>query len=346
MVSSEVTVAIVQQPSVVLDLAGCLKRAEFHVGEAASRGARLVVFPEAWLTCYPAWVFGMARWDDAAAQGWYAALLVESPVLKASARAGGPVQDDLQALREAAAEHSVTVVMGLSERAGPASGTLYNSLITIGPDGSTLNLHRKLTPTHTERIVWAAGDGAGLKVCDTTVGRVGGLICWEHWNPLARQALHAQEEQLHIAAWPDSPEMHHIAARAYAFEGRCFVLSAAQLLHTDDVPEQLLDAFRTGVGPDTAEHGLLFDGGSGVVAPSGDWIAGPVVGEAQLIICSLDLSDRDARSHDLDVAGHYARPDVLTLSVDRRRRGSGVTFQDPDELTSRPLGTGHGPTFG
>jgi predicted amidohydrolase len=324
---SDVTVAIVQQPPAVLDLARSLQRAESHLADAARRGARLVVFPEAWLTCYPAWVFGMAQWDDPTAREWYALLLGQSPVLDPAARAGGPVLDDLQALREAAAAHDLTVVMGLNERAGEASGTLYNSLITIGPDGSTLNLHRKLSPTHTERIVWAAGDGAGLVVCQTPAGRVGGLVCWEHWNPLARQALHAQEEQLHVAAWPDSPEMHHIAARSYAFEGRCFVLSAAQLLHTDDVPEQFLDAFREGVGPDAPETGWLFDGGSGVVAPSGEWIAGPVAGQAQLIVCSVDLAERDARTHDLDVAGHYARPDVLTLSVDRRRRGSGVTFR-------------------
>jgi nitrilase len=111
-------------------------------------------------------------------------------------------------VREAARDAGVTVIVGLNERPHRASGSLYNSLLMIGPDGRTLNLHRKLSPTHTERIVWAAGDGAGLRVVDTSAGRVGGLVCWEHFNPLARHALHAQNEEIHVAAWPDLPESH------------------------------------------------------------------------------------------------------------------------------------------
>jgi nitrilase len=322
--TSLVTVAIVQQPAAVLDLAQSLRRGAAHIMDAAARGARLVVFPETWLTCYPAWVFGLAGWRDEVGQRWYARLLAESAVLDPT----DETDDDLTPLRDAARDAGVTVVLGLNERAGRASGTLYNSLVTIGPDGRTLNLHRKLSPTHTERIVWGAGDGAGLRAVDTPVGRVGGLVCWEHWNPLARQALHAEDEQIHIAAWPDVPEMHHIASRAYAFEGRCFVLCAGQFLTTDDVPAELLEAYRAGVGPDAPEQGVLFPGGSGIVRPDGTWLVEPLVDKPGTIVATIDLGERDAQQHDLDVAGHYARPDVFSLSVDRRRQGGGVTFHD------------------
>jgi nitrilase len=330
----EVTVALVQQPPAVLDLAASLRRAIGHINDAAARGAQLVVFPETWLTCYPAWVFGMAGWQDDTARAWYARLLDESCVLDHSVAAdvsdprNATFTDDLAPLRAAIARVGVTVVMGINERATRTSGTLYNSLITIGPDGHTLNLHRKLTPTHTERIVWAAGDAAGLRVVDTPAGRVGGLICWEHWSPLSRQALHAQSEQIHVSAWPDVPEPHHLASRHYAFEGRCFVLCSGQFLTTDDVPSELLADYLKGVGPDAPAEGVLFDGGSGIVGPDGNWVVEPVVGEATTIVATIDLGSLAGWSHDLDVAGHYARPDVFSLTVDRSRRGSGVSFSD------------------
>lgn len=318
-----VTVAIAQHPPVVLNLEESLRRAVDHIADAARAGAGLVVFPEAWLTCYPAWVFGRAGWNDPVAKSWYGRLLDQSPVV------GGAedYDDGISRLRRAAREHQITVVMGLNERAGVASGTLYNSLATITPDGRLANLHRKLTPTHTERIVWAQGDAEGLRVVDTPVGRVGGLICWEHWHPLARQALHLQDEQLHVAAWPDVPEMHHVAARAYAFEGRCFVLCAGQYLTSDDVPSDLLADYRAGVGPDAPEAGVLFDGGSGIVGPDGSWLVGPVVGEPRLIVAKVPLSAASAEKLDLDVGGHYSRRDVFELTVDRRRR-SGVIWVD------------------
>ncbi|MER0043544.1 carbon-nitrogen hydrolase family protein [Pseudomonas sp. MGal98] len=317
------TVALIQQPPAVLDTAQSLERAVAHITEAAARGAQLVVFPETWLSGYPAWVFGMAGWDDAHAKHWYQRLLAESPVLGAHDN----MNDGLAPMRAAAREHEVCVVVGINERARPQSGSLFNSLVTIGDDGCLLNVHRKLTPTHTERNVWANGDAAGLRVVDTPVGRVGGLICWEHWHPLARQALHAQDEQIHVAVWPDMPEMHHIAARSYAFEGRCFVLCAGQYLTTADLPADLLDAYRQGAGAEQSVDGVLFAGGSGVVGPDGQWVAPPLVGEAGIVLATLDLDCVDAQRHDLDVAGHYLRPDVFELHVDRRPR-SGIALRD------------------
>ncbi|WP_253278621.1 nitrilase-related carbon-nitrogen hydrolase [Pseudomonas thivervalensis] len=214
-----------------------------------------------------------------------------------------------------------------NERSRHHDGSLYNSLVTIGPDGAILNVYRKLTPTHTERTIWANGDAAGLRVVDTAVGRVGGLVCWEHWHPLARQALHAQDEQIHVAAWPDMPEMHHVAARSYAFEGRCFVLCAGQYLAAGDVPAELLTAYRLGVGGKALERGVLFDGGSGVIAPDGSWVTAPLFGEPRIILATIDLAQIDAQHHDLDVAGHYLRPDVFELSIDRRVR-TGLTLRD------------------
>lgn len=316
--------AIVQQPAALLDLAESVRRATDAIIRASADGARLVVFPEAWLTGYPAWVFGLAGWKDPAAQHWHRLLLEQSPVIDP---AGGG--DDLEPIRVAAASAGVAVVIGVNERAGRTGGTIFNSSVTIGPDGRTANLHRKLTPTHTERIVWAAGDGAGLRAVDVAGTRVGALVCWEHFNPLARQALHAGGEEIHVAHWPDMPEGHRIAARSYALEGRCFVISAAQIIDATDVPADLLQAFRAGIGPDAPTEGWLFNGGSSFVAPDGSWIVPPVFDQARIIMAELDLNLRYEESLDLDVAGHYSRPDVLTLTVNRRRPPpGGVTF-DP-----------------
>lgn len=322
---THLAVAIVQQPAALLDLAESLRRAEAAITAAAAGGAQLVVFPETWLTGYPAWVFGLAGWNDPAARHWHRQLLEQSPVIDLT----GGGEDDVQPIRAAAAKAGVTVVIGLNERSGPSGGSLFNSSLTIAPDGHTANLHRKLTPTHTERIVWAAGDGAGLAVVDVDGAKTGALICWEHFNPLARQALHARGEEIHVAHWPDMADSHQIAARFYALEGRCFVVSAAQIIDTDDVPDDLLQPFRAGIGPDAPESGWLFNGGSSIAAPDGTWVVPPVFDQTGIVTAELDLGLRYEQSLDLDVAGHYSRPDVLSLNVNRRRPPvGGVTFTD------------------
>lgn len=319
------TVALVQQPSSVLDTQESLRRAVHHIRDAASRGAQVIVFPESWLSCYPSWVFGAAGWDDPDARKWYGKLLDDSVVVGAAEN----LDDDLAPLRAAAAETGTVVMMGINERPERSAGSLFNSMVTIGSDGQILNIHRKLTPTHTERIVWANGDASGLKVVDTEFGRLGGLICWEHFHPLARHSLHAQNEQIHVASWPDVPEMHLVASRMYAFEGRCFVLAVGQYLTTEDVPEELVDKFGAGLGAGDHGDGVLFNGGSAVIGPDGHWIQEPVFGEATTLIVTLPLGHIDEFKHDLDLAGHYGRPDVFDLRVDRRRSS---TAQFVDEV--------------
>ncbi len=318
------TIAIVQRPPALLDLAEGIRRAVDAIDEAV--GADLVVFPETWLTGYPAWVFGMAGWGDPVAKQWYGRLLRESPVI------GGvdDADDDLALIRAAARRNGTTVVLEVNERT-QSGGTLYNSLATIGPDGRLLNLHRKLVPTHTERIVWGSGDAAGLRAVDTPAGRVGGLVCWEHWMPLARQTLHADGEQLHVAAWPDVPELHEIAARSYAREGSCFVISAAPFQTTADIPAELVEAYRVGVGPSVPADGILFDGGSSIAGPDGSWILEPVRGREELIVAEIDLDAVDEAHTDLDVAGHYSRPDIFALRVDASRRAAIERVADETE---------------
>lgn len=314
-------VAVVQEPPAVLDTGDGIRRAVDAVARAASEGARLIAFPETWLTGYPAWIFGLAGWDDAEARTWFGRFLAQCVTIESSV---------LDPLRQAAADWGVSVVMGLSERRGPGAGSLYNSLLTIGTQGQTIGVHRKLTPTHTERIVWApAPDASGLRVHEVLGARIGGLVCWEHWNPLIRQAMHEQQEQVHVAAWPDMTEAHAMASRTYAFEGRCFVLAAAQFLRADDIPDDLRDAYRVGVGPETPSSGVWFPGGSAIAGPDGNWVAPPLMDGPGLVLADLDLGSALEYKHDLDVAGHYARPDIFTLIVDRRPRPSVQWIDEP-----------------
>ena len=300
--------AAIQAAPAFLDRAETLARLDTLARKAAAEGARIIVFPETWVPGYPAWVDAspsVALWDHPGAKQVHARLLDQSVTVP------GPATESMAAV---AAELEVTLVVGVNERAGRS---LYNALLTFGPDGRLLNHHRKLVPTHGERLVWGQGDGAGLRVVTASGARVGGLICWEHWMPLARQALHDQDEQIHIAAWPEAKDMYQVASRHYAFEGRCFVVVAASILNLWDLPPELpvLPELNQAVG-----NRPLIRGGSAVIAPDGSYLAQPVFDREAIVLAKCDLGMIDEESYALDVSGHYSRRDVFELSVEPGRR--------------------------
>lgn len=296
------TVAVVQA-EVAPDVASALERTTALVGEATRAGAELIVFPETWIPGYPAWLDvcrDAALWDHPPVKAVFGRMAENSVAVPGAA---------LESLAGIAREAHATVVLGISERvdAGAGRGTLYNSLLVIGPDGRLLNHHRKLMATYTERLVWGSGDGEGLRAVDTPAGRVGGLICWEHWMPLARQAMHESGEDIHVAVWPTVKELHQVASRHYAFEGRCFVLAAGALMRASALPPALEPH------PERITHAdqWVLRGGSAIIGPDGEYVVEPVYDEPGVLVAELDLGRIQEESMALDVTGHYHRPECF-----------------------------------
>ncbi|MEK6284939.1 MAG: carbon-nitrogen hydrolase family protein [Acidobacteriota bacterium] len=302
-----VKVAAVQAAPVYMDLARSVEKAISLIAEAASSGAKLIVFPETWLPGYPAWLDccrDVALWDHEPAKKVFARLMENSVVVP------GPVTE---ALAAAAREHQVVLNISVHERVveGAGRGTLYNTMLTFGEDGALLNTHRKIMPTYTERMIWGQGDGSGLRAVATGAGRVGGLICWEHWMPLARQVLHSSGEDIHIAAWPQVKEMNLVASRHYAFEGRCFVIACGAVMRASELPAELEPIESLKQRPDS----FVLNGGSAIIAPDGSLLAGPVFDEEVILTADLDLSRVAEESLALDVTGHYSRPDIFDVKL-------------------------------
>ncbi len=310
--SDKIAVSIVQARPVSMNLDDSLARAVTLIERAARGGARLIAFGEAWLPGYPAWLDyspNAALWNHEPTRDVFAQLRRNSVVVPG---------EETARLGEVAAEHGVVLVIGVNERVehGAGNGTLYNSLLTFNADGALVNHHRKLVPTYTERLVWGQGDAAGLEAVETSAGRVGGLICWEHWMPLARQTLHTSGEHIHIAVFPTVHEMHQIASRHYAFEGRCFVLAAGLIMKANDLPVGLTATCESSATPEK----LLLRGGSCIIAPDGSYVVEPIFDEETIITAELDLALIDKEKMTLDVTGHYFRPDVFNLDVNRGTR--------------------------
>ena len=275
------------------------------IARAGQDGASVVVFPESWLPGYPAWLDvcpAAGLWDHAPTKSVFRRFFEQSISVP------GP---ELEQIGRAAASAEATVVIGAVERVegGAGHGTLYNVLLTIGADGTLLNHHRKLMPTFTERLVWGLGDARGVRTVVAGSMRLGGLICWEHWMPLARQALHESAEQVHVAAWPQVKEMNLIASRHYAFEGRCFVLCAGGLMRGSSLPAELTPDQTLVAGPDS----WVLRGGSCIIGPDGRYITEPLYDRESIIMAELDPGRIAEEAMALDVTGHYARPDCFRL---------------------------------
>jgi nitrilase len=279
------------------------------VREAAAGGAQLVIFPEAFIPGYPAWIWRLRPGPDGALSGELHARLLEQAV---NLRRG-----DLAPLTAAAREHNVTVVCGLDERDDEfGGGTLYNTVLVIGPDGTILNRHRKLMPTNPERMVWGLGDGTGLKVVDTPCGRLGTLVCWESYMPLARYALYAQGIDIYVAPSYDSGESWIGTLQHIAREGRCWVAGSGCALRASDFSADFPG--RTMLYPDSEEW--INPGDSVVIAPGGAIVAGPMRNAFGILYADLDTERVGAARRNLDVVGHYARPDILQLRVNTERQ--------------------------
>src|SRR3954471_12108827 len=292
-VNEAVRVACAQVEPVVFDRAGTLDKLAATAADAAGQGAQLVLFPETFVPAYPS-----SRWVRALAAGggkdvW--ARLARSSVTVPST--------DTDALGGGAEQHGIGLAGGGDELDG---ATLYNALLVFAPDGELVLRHRKLMPTNHERMVWGLGDGSGLETIETALGRVGGLICWENFMPLARAALYESGIDIYLAPTADDTESWHDSIRHIAREARAFVLSCCVYQRASSYPDDVAIAD----GPD-----LLGRGGSAIVAPHGESLAGPLGDEEGLLVADLDPDLLFAERQRFDPAGHYSRPDVLHLQV-------------------------------
>jgi nitrilase len=305
-VNERVKVACVQAEPVVLNRAATLDKLAALTAEAAAAGAQLVVFPETFVPAYPSsvWAKALAGWADGNAKAAFALLSRESLEVP------GP---DADRLGEVAREHGVWLVTGVNERDPARPGTLYNALLYHAPDGRLALHHRKLVPTNHERLIWGPGDGGGLRAIDAGLARIGGLICWENYMPLARFALYESGVEIYVASTADDGDAWQATLVHIARESRAFVVAPSHFqrasAYPDDFPlRDLIDG-----------HDVIGRGGSAILAPDGSYLAGPLYDEEGVLYAELEAARLWEERQRFDPAGHYHRPDVLGLTLNAPR---------------------------
>ena len=290
------TVAVVQATPALFDRNSTIKRIQKWVKKAAAKNAKLVLFPEAFIPAYPrGMAFGavVGRRSSQGRKQW-------QHYFEQSLMIPGQMCDSLG---EIAARYQIYLVIGVIERE-PRGGTLYCSLLYFGPDGKLLGKHRKLKPTGSERLIWGEGDGTDLDVLDTSIGRMGGLICWENYMPRARMALYQQGVQLYLAPTADARDSWTASMIHIACEGRCFVLSCNQFVQKSDYPKSYQKELK-----DWPE--IMSRGGSMIVSPLGEVLAGPLYDREGILFANIDIKETIRGKMDFDVVGHYDRPEVF-----------------------------------
>ena len=297
-----VKVACVQAEPVILDRDATIEKLARLAGEAAAEGASLLVFPEAFIPVYPssAWAKALAGWSDDRAKEAFALMAEQSVSVPGEA---------VDRIGDAAREHGVWIVTGVTEVDPERPGTLYNTLLYHSPDGELALRHRKLVPTNHERLVWGQGDGGGLRAIQTDLGRMGGLICWENYMPLARFALYESGVEIYIASTADDGDAWQATLVHIARESRAFVVAPSHFQRASAYPDDfpLLEQLE---GLD-----VIGRGGSAILSPDGSYLAGPLYDEEGILYAELDPASLRAERQRFDPAGHYHRPDVLQLKV-------------------------------
>lgn len=313
-------IAFAQVAPRLLDRAATIRIVLRAVKEAADKGASLVAFGEALIPGYPFWVerTNGAQFESPSQKAWYAAYQHQAVCIE---------NGDLKPLCEIAAKQRIAIYTGIIERPQSRSGhSLYASLVYINQDGHIASVHRKLMPTYEERLVWATGDGHGLRTHPLGPFTVGGLNCWENWMPLARSALYAQGENLHVAVWPGNLHNTEDLTRFIAKESRSYVLSVSGLMRPTDLDTRFDDG-------DLALHlsETAANGGSCLAGPDGQWVIEPVINEQCVRVAEIDLNFVRRERQNFDPSGHYSRPDVTQLTVDRTRQEIAVFKDNPTD---------------
>jgi len=310
--SDHLTVGLAQIAPVWLDRQSTLEKISDYCTQAVDRGCQLVVFGEALLPGYPFWIERTdgARFNSPIQKEIHAHYMDQAVQIEAG---------HLARLCQLAGERNIAIALGCIERPIDRGGhSLYCSLVYINDAGKIASVHRKLMPTHEERLTWSPGDGHGLRVHSLGAFKVGGLNCWENWMPLPRAALYAQGEDLHLAVWPGNVRNTHDITRFIAKEGRSYVTSVSGLMRTDDFPPETPHLDR--ILANSTDP--LADGGSCLAGPDGEWVLEPVSGIETLLVATIDHKKVREERQNFDPVGHYARPDITQLVLNRERQST------------------------